>query len=102
MTLPAQAGKGILRAMSQEDYLLANQPRVERCGCSRWWGSNGRQLLSKVGGGSGARALESAAEHGLASDPQRVGRPVRQVVGFDVDEHMLNPLVHSGGRGNAT
>ena len=49
------------------------------CGCSRSCGSaTGRQLLSRVGGGSGgARPGRRLWSPGLASDPQRVGRPLR-------------------------
>ena len=49
----------MLRAMSQ-DYLLANQrSELERLRLqSRVWEPAGRQLLSKVDGGSGGRALD--------------------------------------------
>ena len=43
-----------------EEYLLANQPsELDRLQLqSRVWEPTGRQLLSKVGGGSGGRALD--------------------------------------------
>ena len=46
--------------MSQEDYLLANQPsELERLQLqSRVWEPAGRQLLSKLDDGSGGRALD--------------------------------------------
>jgi hypothetical protein len=46
--------------MSQENYLLANQPsELERLQLqSRVWEPTGRQLLSKVGDGSGRHALD--------------------------------------------
>ena len=47
-------------AMSQENYLLANQPsELERLQLqSRVWEPAGRQLLSRVDGGSGGRVLD--------------------------------------------
>jgi hypothetical protein len=46
--------------MSEENYLLANQPsELERLRLqSRVWEPTGRQLLSKVGDGSGRHALD--------------------------------------------
>jgi len=46
--------------VSQEEYLLANQPsELERLQLqAHVWEPTGRQLLSKIGSGSGARALD--------------------------------------------
>jgi hypothetical protein len=46
--------------MSHEDYLLADQPsELERLHLqSRVWEPSGRQLLSRIGDGSGGRALD--------------------------------------------
>jgi SAM-dependent methyltransferase len=83
----------IRQAMSQEDYLLANQPSV--LGRLRLqslvWEPSGRQLLSKRGGGSGGRALDvgCGALGGLRILSDWVG-PSGQVVGTDIDESMLN------------
>ena len=58
---------------------------------SRVWEPSGRQLLTKIGDGSGLRALDVGWSPGLASDPQRVGRRLHgQVVGTDVDERLLD------------
>ena len=78
--------------MSQEDYLLANQPselarlRLQ----SLVWEPTGRQLLSKVAGGSGARALDvgCGAMGWLRILSEWVGSS-GQVVGSDIDERML-------------
>jgi hypothetical protein len=69
--------------MSQERYLLANQPsELERL---RWqslvWEPTGRQLLSKLGGSGGraldvgcarARLLLGAAQHRHARGPHQL------------------------------
>ena len=77
--------------MSQE-YLLANQPsELERLLLqSRVWEPSGRQLLSKVGGGSGARALDvgCGALGWLRILSEWVG-PSGRVVGTDIDESLL-------------
>jgi ubiquinone/menaquinone biosynthesis C-methylase UbiE len=87
------AGRGILRAMSQENYLLANQPsELERLQLqSRVWEPAGQQLLSKVDGGSGGRALDvgCGALGWLRILNQWVGRS-GQIVGTDIDERLLN------------
>ncbi|HEY7619999.1 MAG TPA: hypothetical protein VH834_09510, partial [Solirubrobacteraceae bacterium] len=46
--------------MSDEQYLLAHQPsELERLQLqSRVWEPSGRRLLSRIGGGSGARVLD--------------------------------------------
>ena len=78
--------------MSQENYLLANQPseleRMRRC--SRAWEPAGRQLLSKVGDGSGRRALDvgCGAMGWLRILSEWVG-PSGQLVGTDIDESPL-------------
>ena len=78
--------------MSQEDYLLANQPsELERLRLqSLVWEPTGRQLLSKLGDGSGGRALDvgCGAMGWLRILSEWVG-PSGQVVGGDVDESML-------------
>ena len=90
--VPRRPEGGILRAMSQ-DYLLANQPsELERLQLqSRVWGPTGRQLLSKVDGGSGGRALDvgCGALGWLRILSEWVG-PSGQVVGGDVDEGLLD------------
>src|SRR5215207_3534781 len=77
--------------MSQE-YLLANQPsELERLRLqSRVWEPTGRQLLSKVDGGSGGRALDvgCGALGWLRILSEWVG-PSGQIVGTDIDESML-------------
>ena len=79
--------------MSSEDYLLANQPsELERLQLqSRVWEPAGRQLLSKVNGGSGSRALDvgCGALGWLRILSEWVG-PSGRVVGGDVDENLLN------------
>ncbi len=78
--------------MSQE-YLLANQPsELERLRLqSREWEPTGRQLLSKVRGGSGGRALDvgCGAMGWLRILGEWVGAS-GQVVGTDVDESLLD------------
>jgi SAM-dependent methyltransferase len=82
-----------MRAMSQESYLLANQPsELERLRLqSRVWEPTGRQLLSKIGSGSGGRALDvgCGAMGWLRILSEWVG-PSGQVVGTDVDERLLD------------
>jgi SAM-dependent methyltransferase len=79
--------------MSREDYLLANQPtELERLRLqSLVWEPTGRELLSKVGAGSGGRALDvgCGAMGWLRLLSDWVG-PSGQVVGTDIDESMLN------------
>jgi len=79
--------------MSEEDYLLANQPsELERLQLqSRVWEPAGRQLLSMIGGGSGGRALDvgCGALGWLRILSEWVG-PSGQVVGTDIDEKLLN------------
>jgi ubiquinone/menaquinone biosynthesis C-methylase UbiE len=90
--LPPGAGREILRAMSQ-DYLLANQPsELERLRLqSRVWEPTGRQLLSKVDGGPGGRALDvgCGAMGWLRILSEWVG-PSGQIVGTEIDESLLN------------
>jgi SAM-dependent methyltransferase len=79
--------------MSQEDYLLANQPsELERLQLqSRVWEPSGRQLLTMVGDGSGLRALDvgCGALGWLRILSGWVG-PSGHVVGFDIDETLLD------------
>ena len=60
MTLRPRRPGGDTAGVSQENYLLANQPsELERLRLqSRVWEPTGRQLLSKLGDGSGGRALD--------------------------------------------
>jgi SAM-dependent methyltransferase len=78
--------------MSQENYLLAKQPsELERLRLqSLVWEPTGRELLSKVGAGSGGRALDvgCGAMGWLRILSEWVG-PSGQVVGADVDTSML-------------
>jgi SAM-dependent methyltransferase len=79
--------------MSHDDYLLANQPsELERLRLqSLVWEPTGRQLLSKVAGGSGGRALDMGcgAMGWLRILSEWVG-PSGSVVGADIDESMLD------------
>jgi SAM-dependent methyltransferase len=74
------------------DYLLADQPsELERLRLqSLVWEPSGRQLLSKLGGGSGGRAQDvgCGAMGWLRILSEWVG-PSGQVVGTDIDENML-------------
>jgi SAM-dependent methyltransferase len=78
--------------VSQEEYLLANQPsELERLRLqSQVWEPTGRQLLSKIGSGSGGRALDvgCGAMGWLRILSEWVG-PSGQVVGTDIDESPL-------------
>jgi SAM-dependent methyltransferase len=78
--------------VSQEEYLLANQPsELERLQLqSRVWEPAGRQLLSNVGSRSGGRALDvgCGALGWLRILSEWVG-PTGQVVGVDIDESLL-------------
>jgi SAM-dependent methyltransferase len=78
--------------MSQE-YLLANQPsELERLQLqSRVWEPSGRQLLARLDGGSGGRALDvgCGAMGWLRILSEWVG-PSGQIVGTDVDENLLS------------
>jgi SAM-dependent methyltransferase len=78
--------------MSREEYLLANQPsELDRLRLqSRVWEPTGRQLLSKVGDGSGRHALDvgCGAMGWLRILGEWVG-PSGQVVGTDIDEALL-------------
>jgi SAM-dependent methyltransferase len=79
--------------VSQEEYLLANQPsELERLQLqSQVWEPTGRQLLSKIGSGSGGRALDigCGAMGWLRILGEWVG-PSGQVVGTDIDESPLD------------
>jgi|SRR5215207_1721411 len=79
--------------MSQENYLLANEPsELERLRLqSLVWEPSGRQLLPKLGDGSGGRALDvgCGALGWLRILREWVG-PSGRIVGTDIDERMLN------------
>jgi SAM-dependent methyltransferase len=79
--------------MSRDEYLLADQPsELERLQLqSRVWEPSGRQLLTKVGGGSGLPALDvgCGALGWLRILSEWVG-PSGQVVGTDIDERLLD------------
>ena len=91
--LPLLVGGEILRAMSREKYLLADQAsELERLQLqSRVWEPSGRQLLSKIGSGSGERALDigCGALGWVRILADWVGAS-GQVVGTDVDESLLD------------
>jgi SAM-dependent methyltransferase len=93
MDLPPTRRRAILRAMAQENYLLANQPsELERLQLqSRVWEPAGRQLLSKLGGGAGGRAVDlGCGALGWLRILAEWVSPSGQVVGTDVDESLLN------------
>jgi SAM-dependent methyltransferase len=79
--------------MSHEGYLLADEPsELERLQLqSRVWEPSGRQLLTKLGDGSGIRALDvgCGALGWLRILSEWVG-PSGQVVGTDIDERLLD------------
>jgi SAM-dependent methyltransferase len=79
--------------MSPEDYLLADQPsELERLQLqSRVWEPSGRQLLAKLGNGSGRRALDvgCGALGWLRILADWVGSS-GHVVGGDVDQSLLD------------
>jgi SAM-dependent methyltransferase len=78
--------------VSQEEYLLAGQPsELARLQLqAQVWEPSGRLLLSKIGGGSGRRALDvgCGALGWLRILSEWVG-PSGQVVGADIDESLL-------------
>ena len=86
------AGSEILPAMSQHNYLLANQPsELARLQLqSRVWEPSGRELLARIGAGSGQRALDvgCGALGWLRILSNWVG-PSGHVAGTDVDEKLL-------------
>jgi SAM-dependent methyltransferase len=91
--------------MSQ-DYLLADQPsELERLQLqSSVWEPAGRQLLSKLDGGTGGRALDvgCGALGWLRILSEWIG-PSGQVVGGDVDERLLDaarPFLDAEGISN--
>jgi ubiquinone/menaquinone biosynthesis C-methylase UbiE len=78
--------------MSQEKYLLANQPsELNRLQLqSRVWEPAGRQLLSRVGDGSGRHALDvGCGALGWLRILSDWVRPSGRVVGTDVDQSLL-------------
>jgi ubiquinone/menaquinone biosynthesis C-methylase UbiE len=87
------ARRGILRATSQERYLLANQPsELERLRLqSLVWEPTGRQHLSKLGGGSCGHALDvGCGAMGWLRILSEWVDPSGEVVGTDIDESLLN------------
>jgi SAM-dependent methyltransferase len=78
--------------VSEQSYLLANQPsELERLQLqSRVWEPAGRQLLSKLGDGSGRCALDvgCGALGWLRILSEWVG-PSGQLIGTDIDESLL-------------
>ena len=79
--------------MSPDEYLLADQPsELERLQLqARVWEPSGRRLLTGIGDGSGLRALDvgCGALGWLRVLSEWVG-PSGQVVGTDIDEHLLD------------
>lgn len=79
--------------MSREEYLLADQrSELERLQLqSHVWEPTGRQLLARIGGGSGGRALDvgCGAMGWLRILSEWVG-PSGRVVGTDVDQSLLD------------
>src|ERR687885_2986673 len=74
-------------------YLLAGQPsELERLRLqSRVWEPSGRQLLAKVGDGSGARVLDvGCGALGWLRILSEWVSPSGQVVGTDIDESLLD------------
>src|SRR5688572_33260824 len=78
--------------MPRDSYLLAKQPsELERLQLqSRVWEPTGRQLLSRLAGGSGGRALDvgCGALGWLRVLSEWVG-PDGEVTGSDIDDAML-------------
>src|SRR5919107_5357384 len=93
MAFAHAAHRGILLAMSQQNYVLANQPsELERLRLQALvWEPAGRQLLANVDGGSGACALDvgCGAMGWLRILSEWVG-PSGLVVGTDIDERLLD------------
>lgn len=83
---------GVEREQAHEPYLLAGQPsELERLQLqSRVWEPSGRELLARIGGGSGLDALDvgCGALGWLRILGEWVG-PSGRVVGTDVDERLL-------------
>ena len=79
--------------MARDEYLLANQPsELERLQLqSRVWEPAGQQLLSRLDGGSGRRALDvgCGALGWLRILSEWVG-PEGRVVGTDIDQSLLD------------
>ena len=91
--MPRAADAEILVSMSRKNYLLAHQPsELERLQLqSRVWEPAGRELLSKIEGGPGARVLDvgCGALGWLRILSEWVG-PSGQVLGGDIDESLLD------------
>jgi SAM-dependent methyltransferase len=87
-----EQGKGDTAAVSHHEYLLADQPsELTRLQLqSRVWEPAGRQLLSKLDGRSGGRALDlGCGALGWLRILSEWAGPSGQVVGTDVDERLL-------------
>ena len=79
--------------VSHQEYLLADQPsELERLQLqSRVWEPAGRQLLSKLDGRSGVRALDvGCGALGWLRILSEWAGPSGQVVGADIDESLLD------------
>lgn len=91
--LEPRGGQEDTAPVSHDEYLLADQPsELERLQLqSRVWEPSGRQLLTKLGDGSGLRALDvgCGALGWLRILGEWVG-PSGQVVGTDIDERLLD------------
>jgi SAM-dependent methyltransferase len=90
---PRWTPREILPGMSHDEYLLGDQPsELERLQLqSRVWEPSGRELLSKIGDGTGRRALDvgCGALGWLRILGEWVG-PSGQVLGTDIDESLLD------------
>jgi SAM-dependent methyltransferase len=91
--LPAADGRDDTAGVSRDEYLLGGQPsELERLQLqSRVWEPSGRQLLSKIGDGSGGRALDVGC--GALGWLRILGEWVGasgEVVGTDIDESLLD------------
>jgi SAM-dependent methyltransferase len=91
--LPPTGGREDTAGVSREEYLLGGRPsELERLQLqSRVWEPSGRQLLSKIGDGSGGRALDvgCGALGWLRILVAWVGAS-GEVVGTDIDESLLD------------
>jgi SAM-dependent methyltransferase len=88
----AEEGKGDTAAVPHQEYLLADQPsELTRLQLqSRVWEPAGRQLLSKLDGRSGGRALDvGCGALGWLRILSEWAGPSGQVVGTDIDERLL-------------
>ena len=91
--MPPAGGREHTAWVSREEYLLGGQPsELERLQLqSRVWEPSGGQLLSKIGDGSGGRALDVGC--GALGWLRILGEWVGasgEVVGTDIDENLLD------------